>query len=136
MNDLGNKYRYAERQAVFGRLVCYLNPASLLLINQSITLGNKYAERQAVWGRLVCDLNISAKELIRCKSYELGALVEKCLPGEGEEDKRVLLTPDGLRLESLLLLSVWNDLFRIWLRFLKSYGFGSWSDPYLFEACL
>ena len=125
MNDLGNKYRYAERQAVFGRLVCYLNPASLLLINQSITLGNKYAERQAVWGRLVCDLNISAKELIRCKSYELGALVEKCLPGEGEEDKRVLLTPDGLRLESLLLLSVWNDLFRIWLRFLKCYGFGS-----------
>ena len=78
-----------------------------------------------MWGRLVCDLNISAKELIRCKSYELGALVEKCLPGEGEEDKRVLLTPDGLRLESLLLLSVWNDLFRIWLRFLKSYGFGS-----------
>jgi hypothetical protein len=49
-----------------------------------------------VWGRLVCDLNISAKELIRCKSYELGALVEKCL-AEGEEDKRSLLTPDGLR---------------------------------------
>ena len=64
--------------------------------------GNKYAERQAVWGRLVCDLNISAKELIRCKSYDLGALVEKCL-GEGEEDKRSLLTPDGLRFVSPFL---------------------------------
>jgi hypothetical protein len=61
--------------------------------------GNKYAERQAVWGRLVCDLNISAKELLRCKSYDLGALVEKCL-GEGEEDKRSLLTPDSLRFVS------------------------------------
>ena len=30
-------------------------------------------------GRLVADLKISAKELIRCKSYELGALVEKVL---------------------------------------------------------
>lgn len=29
--------------------------------------------------RLVCDLKISAKELIRCKSYELAALTEKLL---------------------------------------------------------
>ena len=47
----------------------------------------------------MCDLNISAKELLRCKSYDLGALVEKCL-GEGEEDKRSLLTPDSLRFVS------------------------------------
>ena len=36
-------------------------------------------ERQAMTGRLVCDLKISAKELIRCKSYELGPLAEKLL---------------------------------------------------------
>lgn len=49
------------------------------------------SEKQAVTGRLVCDLKISAKELIRCKSYELPALVEKLLKksprlttGEGE----------------------------------------------------
>jgi DNA polymerase alpha subunit A len=56
-----------------------------------------------VWGRLVCDLNISAKELIRCKSYDLGALVEKCLSGEGEADTRVLLTPDSLRFDSFAI---------------------------------
>lgn len=39
----------------------------------------RMAETQAVTGRLVCDLKISAKELIRCKSYDLGPLVEKLL---------------------------------------------------------
>ena len=48
-------------------------------------------------GRCVADLKISAKELIRCKSYELGALVEKCLPKEGADDTRPKLTPDTLR---------------------------------------
>jgi len=56
----------------------------------------KYASRDAMVGRLICDLKISAKELIRCKSYELGALAEKCLR-EGEEDKRMKLSPDGIR---------------------------------------
>ena len=36
-------------------------------------------EKMVVTGRLVCDLKISAKELIRCKSYDLGSLVEKLL---------------------------------------------------------
>lgn len=36
-------------------------------------------EKESVTGRLVCDLKISAKELIRCKSYEIGALAEKIL---------------------------------------------------------
>ena len=58
--------------------------------------GMKHASKDATVGRLVCDLKISAKELIRCKSYELGALVEKCLQ-EGEEDKRMILTPESLR---------------------------------------
>ena len=56
----------------------------------------KHASKDATVGRLVCDLNISAKELIRCKSYELGALVEKVLR-EGEADQRPILTPDAIR---------------------------------------
>jgi len=59
--------------------------------------GNKFLEKQAMVGRCVADLKISAKELIRCKSYELGALVEKCLPKEGADDTRKKLTPDTLR---------------------------------------
>jgi DNA polymerase alpha subunit A len=39
----------------------------------------RFNERQAVTGRLLCDLKISAKELIRCKSYDLGPLIEKLL---------------------------------------------------------
>ena len=56
----------------------------------------KLVERNVTVGRLIADLKISAKELIRCKSYELGALVEKCL-GEGSDDTRTKLTPDFLR---------------------------------------
>merc|ERR1719474_2014059 len=59
-------------------------------------LGKKAMEKQATVGRLVADLKISAKELIRCKSYELGALEEKCMKGEADE-VRVKLTPDTLR---------------------------------------
>ena len=36
-------------------------------------------ERYITTGRLICDLKISAKELIRCKSYDLPALSEKLL---------------------------------------------------------
>eukprot|EP00095_Tigriopus_kingsejongensis_P006205 snap_masked-scaffold252_size238019-processed-gene-1.18 protein:Tk06205 transcript:snap_masked-scaffold252_size238019-processed-gene-1.18-mRNA-1 annotation:"dna polymerase alpha catalytic subunit" len=46
----------------------------------------KLAEKIAVTGRLVCDLKISAKELIRSKSYELGVLIEKLL-GKPVEDR-------------------------------------------------
>lgn len=59
-------------------------------------LGKRAMEKQATVGRLVADLKISAKELIRCKSYELGALVEKCLKGESDE-VRAKLSPDTLR---------------------------------------
>ncbi|XP_045609445.1 DNA polymerase alpha catalytic subunit [Procambarus clarkii] len=41
--------------------------------------GKGFAERTALCGRLVCDLKISSKELIRAKSYELGALVSQVL---------------------------------------------------------
>jgi len=59
--------------------------------------GNKALEKQAMVGRCVADLKISAKELIRCKSYELGALVEKCLKDGSTEESRAKLTPDTLR---------------------------------------
>lgn len=41
--------------------------------------GKGFAERTAMCGRLVCDLKISAKELIRAKSYELAPLVSQVL---------------------------------------------------------
>ena len=56
----------------------------------------KILEKNVMVGRLVADLKISSKELIRCKSYELGALVEKCL-GEEEDEKRLKLSPEYLR---------------------------------------
>ena len=52
------------------------------------------AERQAMAGRLICDLKISAKELIRCKSYELAALAEKLL-GEKRASFRMQSGPSA-----------------------------------------
>lgn len=37
------------------------------------------AVRQTLCGRLICDVKISAKELIRAKSYELGPLIHQIL---------------------------------------------------------
>ena len=36
----------------------------------------------AACGRLVCDVKISAKELIRCRSYDLTELVNQVLKGK------------------------------------------------------
>lgn len=41
-----------------------------------------FAEKSATCGRLVCDVEISAKELIRCKSYHLTELVAHVLKTE------------------------------------------------------
>ncbi|XP_029004027.1 DNA polymerase alpha catalytic subunit [Betta splendens] len=41
-----------------------------------------FAEKSATCGRLVCDVEISAKELIRCKSYHLTELVAQVLKTE------------------------------------------------------
>lgn len=41
-----------------------------------------FAERSATCGRLVCDVKISAKELIRCKSYHLTELAAQVLKTE------------------------------------------------------
>ncbi|XP_040856079.1 DNA polymerase alpha catalytic subunit isoform X1 [Ochotona curzoniae] len=41
-----------------------------------------FAERNATCGRMICDVEISAKELIRCKSYHLSELVQQILKTE------------------------------------------------------
>ncbi|NXF16602.1 DPOLA polymerase, partial [Rhodinocichla rosea] len=41
-----------------------------------------FAERNAACGRMICDVEISAKELIRCKSYHLSELVHQILKTE------------------------------------------------------
>lgn len=41
-----------------------------------------FAEKSATCGRLVCDVEISAKELIRCKSYRLAELAAQVLKVE------------------------------------------------------
>ncbi|XP_037135270.1 DNA polymerase alpha catalytic subunit [Syngnathus acus] len=43
---------------------------------------NAFAEKNATCGRLVCDTEISAKELIRCKSYHLTELTAQVLKME------------------------------------------------------
>ncbi|XP_074839481.1 DNA polymerase alpha catalytic subunit isoform X2 [Carettochelys insculpta] len=43
-----------------------------------------FAERNAACGRMICDVEISAKELIRCKSYHLSELVHQILKTERE----------------------------------------------------
>ena len=66
-------------------------------LRRSNQQGGKLVERNVTVGRLVADLKISAKELIRCKSYELGALVEKCLDSTKLDEQRAKLTPDLVR---------------------------------------
>lgn len=51
-----------------------------------------YAEKSATCGRLVCDVEISAKELIRCKSYHLTELAAHILKVE-----RVTIPQENIR---------------------------------------
>ncbi|XP_061211120.1 DNA polymerase alpha catalytic subunit isoform X4 [Neopsephotus bourkii] len=51
-----------------------------------------FAERNAACGRMICDVEISAKELIRCKSYHLPELVRQILKKE-----RVTILPEEIR---------------------------------------
>nr|XP_057915854.1 DNA polymerase alpha catalytic subunit isoform X2 [Doryrhamphus excisus] len=70
-----------------------------------------YAEKSATCGRLVCDIEISAKELIRCKSYHLTELAAQVLKTERatvpQENIRNLYS-DSPHLLYLLELT-WND---------------------------
>ncbi|XP_041439480.1 DNA polymerase alpha catalytic subunit-like isoform X1 [Xenopus laevis] len=54
--------------------------------------GSGFAERNAACGRIICDIEISAKELIRCKSYHLSELVHQILKAE-----RVVIPPENIR---------------------------------------
>nr|CAD7257853.1 unnamed protein product [Timema shepardi] len=40
------------------------------------SMGKNYIEKNATCGRLLCDMKISAKELVRSRSYDLGALCQ------------------------------------------------------------
>lgn len=51
-----------------------------------------FAEKSAVCGRMMCDVQISARELIRCRSYDLQELALQVL-----KDKRVELDYDEVR---------------------------------------
>lgn len=51
-----------------------------------------FAEKNAACGRMICDIQISAKELIRCKSYHLSELVNQILKME-----RVAIPPEEIR---------------------------------------
>ncbi|XP_019380056.1 PREDICTED: DNA polymerase alpha catalytic subunit isoform X1 [Gavialis gangeticus] len=51
-----------------------------------------FAERNAACGRMICDVEISAKELIRCKSYHLSELVHQILKTE-----RITIPPEEIR---------------------------------------
>lgn len=57
--------------------------------------GRSGGEKLVMTGRLVCDLKISAKELIRCKSYDLATLAEKLLGRPAET--REVLSNDSMR---------------------------------------
>ncbi|KAK1806571.1 hypothetical protein P4O66_005077 [Electrophorus voltai] len=51
-----------------------------------------FAEKSAACGRLVCDVEISAKELIRCRSYHLTELVAHILKAD-----RAVVPPENIR---------------------------------------
>ncbi|KAJ8794650.1 hypothetical protein J1605_003121 [Eschrichtius robustus] len=51
-----------------------------------------FGERNATCGRMICDVEISAKELIRCKSYHLSELVQQILKTE-----RVVIPVENVR---------------------------------------
>ncbi|XP_072306789.1 DNA polymerase alpha catalytic subunit [Eucyclogobius newberryi] len=72
---------------------------------------SSFAEKNATCGRLVCDVEISAKELIRCKSYHLTELVAHVLkmerPTVPQENLRNLYS-DSPHLLYLLELT-WTD---------------------------
>ena len=44
--------------------------------------GGTFAEKKSTCGRIICDIKISAKELMRCKSYDLTELTKQVLKSE------------------------------------------------------
>ena len=60
--------------------------------NQNSTGFKGGSVASATCGRLVCDVKLSAKELIRCRSYDLTELVSQVL-----KDKRQAIDADEIR---------------------------------------
>uniref|UniRef100_A0A3B4X0P2 DNA polymerase n=1 Tax=Seriola lalandi dorsalis TaxID=1841481 RepID=A0A3B4X0P2_SERLL len=67
-----------------------------------------FAEKSATCGRLVCDVEISAKELIRCKSYHLTELAVQVLKTERVTVPQEEIKNDSPHLLYLLELT-WTD---------------------------
>nr|CAB3264997.1 DNA polymerase alpha catalytic subunit [Phallusia mammillata] len=70
-------------------------------LNMPKVMGGRFADRSLTTGRLVCDIKISAKELIRCKSYDLTALTEHVLHRQRkdlpvEQIKNMYCTSDSM----------------------------------------
>ncbi|KAF4027243.1 hypothetical protein G4228_018762 [Cervus hanglu yarkandensis] len=62
-------------------------------IDPDIIVGRSgFGERNATCGRMICDVEISAKELIRCKSYHLSELVQQILKTE-----RIVIPIENIR---------------------------------------
>ena len=62
-----------------------------------------FAEKSATCGRLVCDVEISAKELIRCKSYHLTELAAQVLKTD-----RATIAPETIK-NLYRCVCVWID---------------------------
>ena len=89
-------WRYCSR-ALSHRLKDWLTcvrwlATSSLFVSQGGGHGKGRYSALAASGRLICDINISAKELIRCRSYDLTELVSHVL-----KDKRQELDADQIR---------------------------------------
>lgn len=71
----------------------FVSTTFMLVVDSCAPQGRSgFAEKSATCGRLVCDVEISAKELIRCKSYSLTELAAHVLRVE-----RATVPPENIR---------------------------------------
>ncbi|PKU39294.1 dna polymerase alpha catalytic subunit [Limosa lapponica baueri] len=84
--------------------------AKIHKIDPDVVVGRGgFAERNAACGRMICDVEVSAKELIRCKSYHLSELVHQILKTE----KTTILPEEIRNIDSphliFMLENTWTD---------------------------
>lgn len=83
--------------------------------------GRGFSEKSAACGRLLCDIKISARELLRCRSYDLTELSNQIL-----KQKRVELEFDDIRnMYRYVVLSEQHALqllMELSVRVMPSYG--------------
>uniref|UniRef100_A0A0B7B4I6 DNA polymerase n=1 Tax=Arion vulgaris TaxID=1028688 RepID=A0A0B7B4I6_9EUPU len=73
-----------------------------------------FAEKSAVCGRMLCDVQISARELIRCRSYDLSELAKQVLKQERTEldyDEVREMFSSSLQLLKLIEQTLLDSLF-------------------------